>query len=782
MIPLSPAAAPRGDSRNATAKSMQRIAPFAARLIGLALACAAAGRGAAESLPNAEPYDIVVLKTGGDEGRLEVYPIELPARRVPNPPPAGAFTARTLDNPGEPLSINWAAVERIEFFEQRLLNEAARLTRRREFPLAFDHLARLDRDYPTWPGLDGAFASYLRADALARFRDRDYDHALAILHSLYDRSPDARGVRQAVDAVGGEILKAAWEANDFRAVGATLAALRDRFPKLDLKTVPSWEKRLDERAAAAIERAERALAEGDFRQARVAANEAIGLTPGAEAPTALLERIERRNPTVRIAVIQSGEGAPSVRLDTPIARRLSRLTGGVLARLDDYAPTGGVYSSALGEVLSDDSKRAVRLRLTPEAADGGRGTYLVARALLHAAEERTPELHALAERAAQVAVERPNEITVALSRPHARPEALLKGPMPESLLELAPQSWKVADASDERVVYQRVAEGRGFQVLEETRYASEQAAVDALLRGDVHVLANLPPWRVVAMRRARGVSIGEYRLPTLHCLLMSAETPLRRSREARRALCYGLSRERFVKDVLLGGEPAPGFQTLSAALPAGRSLGDPLRYGYNDGLVPRPFQPRLAALLSALGRRQLAKEAEESADNESGETAAAGDPPPLVLLHPPTPVARLACRSIEAQLDALGVEVKRVEAAEREIATDPIPHDLRYAEVRVGEPMVDAWRLFGPEGLAGDCSATLLAALEQLDRATNGKEVGDALQEAHEVLAGDLPMAPLWQTVDYYAFRTDLAGLPQETVDLYQTLNAWRYETRGGRR
>ena len=369
-----------------------------------------------------------------------------------------------------------------------------------------------------------------------------------------------------------------------------------------------------------------------------------------------------------------------------------------------------------------------------------------------------------------MAVERPNEIVIELRRAHTRPEALLKGPLPAEIAELAKPRWEIFEESDDTAFYRRVEQGRGFQLIEEIGLSTEQGAIDELLRGDLHVLANLPPWRVASMRRASNISVGEYRLPTTHCLMISPTSRLAESRDARRALCYGIARQRFVDEVLLAGEPLPGYQALSAALPAGRSLGDPLRYAYGDDLVPRPYQPRLAALLGAVARNETQEQ--EEPDGEA----------PLILAFTDSPIARVACRSIEAQLTALGLKVELRAASEEQLHAGSVKHDLRYAELTIGEPMVDAWPLVGPNGLAGDCSATLLGALQRLDASVNGKGVTDALHDAHEVLTGDLPIIPLWQTVDYYAFRTDLAGLPQETVDLYQTIDEWSVDRRGGRR
>ena len=71
--------------------------------------------------------------------------------------------------------------------------------------------------------------------------------------------------------------------------------------------------------------------------------------------------------------------------------------------------------------------------------------------------------------------------------------------------------------------------------------------------------------------------------------------PLLAKREFRRAICFGIDRKWIVERVLLGGAKLPGFDVLSGPFPTGLSLGDPIRYGYNSQIEPRPFEPRLAA-------------------------------------------------------------------------------------------------------------------------------------------------------------------------------------------
>ena len=199
------------------------------------------------------------------------------------------------------------------------------------------------------------------------------------------------------------------------------------------------------------------------------------------------------------------------------------------------------------------------------------------------------------------------------------------------------------------------------------------------------------------MSHTPGIVVGQYRLPTIHVLIPNQNNPLLALREFRRALCYGTDRAAIVKDILLAGDEAPGFVPLSGPFPAGVSLNDPAGYGYNSDLAPRPYEPRLAALLAGVARVTLAKR-DLAERKERGEEVPPADPKvepkapppdPLVLAHSADSLARIACQSLKLQLDSVGIPIKLVEIS----ADDPdVPlpaYDLLYAELCIWEPLID---------------------------------------------------------------------------------------------
>jgi ABC-type transport system substrate-binding protein len=303
------------------------------------------------------------------------------------------------------------------------------------------------------------------------------------------------------------------------------------------------------------------------------------------------------------------------------------------------------------------------------------------------------------------------------------------------------------------------------------------------VRGDVDAIDRVPPWQLEQARQASGVVLGQYALPTVHMLVPNARNRLLAMREYRRALCYGSDREGIVRDILLGGKPATGFVPLSGPFPAGIGLNDPLGYAYNSDIPPRPYEPRLAALLANVARATLAKR-ELAERKERGEEGAEPDPTveptlpppsPLVLAHPADPIARVACQALKLQLDRVGLPVKLVELS----AGDPsssLEYDLLYVEAAIWEPLVDARRLLGSNEVGGASSALMAAALDELSTSENWNDARRRLREIHRIAHFDLPVIPLWQTVNYFAHRSWLTGVGEGPLSLYQNLDAWSRE------
>jgi ABC-type transport system substrate-binding protein len=366
----------------------------------------------------------------------------------------------------------------------------------------------------------------------------------------------------------------------------------------------------------------------------------------------------------------------------------------------------------------------------------------------------------------------PNAVQLQFKRVCIRPEALLQIPPP-----IENRQFTVAEYSPEQVVFaapQGAVTRRGLRAVVEQTFADDDAAVNALLNGDIDMLDRVPPWHVERLRSVKGIRIDSYKLPTVHVLIPNTNRALLAKREFRRALCFGIDRQWIVTSVLLGGKSEAGFEVLSGPFPAGVSLSDPVRYGYNNRIAPRPYEPRLAAILSTV--------AWASVNNPTGKKEDAPtelpEMPELTVAHPIDPVARVACQSIQEQLARAGIRIKLTEFTADQLLAGNVEADLRYAELAVWEPLTDARPLLAPGGLGGDLNSPYLqTALRQLDDASNWNEVRERLANIHDIAHHELPMIPLWQTVNFFAYRESLSGVGNAPVLLYQNIDNWTPST-----
>jgi hypothetical protein len=101
-------------------------------------------------------------------------------------------------------------------------------------------------------------------------------------------------------------------------------------------------------------------------------------------------------------------------------------------------------------------------------------------------------------------------------------------------------------------------------------------------------------------------------------------------------------------------------------------------------------------------------------------------------------------------------------------------YDLLYVEVLMQDPIVDAVRLLGVDGIAGGNSPYLNLALRQLVSATGWKSAHDKLHEIHQLAADEVPVVPLWQLTEFFAYHKSLKGIGHEPVLLYQNVEQWQ--------
>lgn len=750
-------------------------------LCGLML-CGASLANAAEEdqglLIDRQPFDRVTFNAANEGAVLDLVLLDLPNRQVPDPLPAsGILELRQLDNPSVAYTVDWSAIEKVTLYEALILEEAERLANAGKSAEAFRSFKFLHDHYPNLPGLAEASERYVKREALEAFSAQRYDESLAILLSLYAINPEHRGLAEAVQSVSDRVITEYLSERDFAAARAVLELLKEGFPGLNLRNVPTWEGKFSQGAARELEAAQQAFDAKRYDEARLAVRQATDILPGVAGARELMQQIDRLAPQLVVGVSQLVTSQTPADYLSWSPSRVRRLTDPSLVEMVDFGAEGGIYRSPWVTLSSDDSGLLLDATLEPRALRQGITPEKISLYLLELSDSAGPEFQAdFAGLFESVSINGGQLVRIHWRRPHVRPEALLRLSLVDLVAgpQLEGSYQALADKTNKRQLRYELQDrsdgSRGPQTIIERVFASEDAALAALLRGDVAVLDQVPPWQLEQLRADPRVAVGTYRLPTVHVLQPNYSKPLLASREFRRALCYGIDREAILRDLVLGGEQRAGFRVLSGPLPAGLSLTDPVGYAYNQQFPPRPYEPRLASVLATVAQAALAKKTDAA---ESTEEGAKVETPSLILAYPPNPVARVCCQSIGLQLTAVGipVELKELPADTSELPPD---YDLLYAELVIREPLVDARRLFGPNGSAGSCSPSMSLALEQVDQAKNWRQARERLKDVHQVAYYDLPVIPLWQTIDSFAYRKNLQGIGATPVTLYQNVADWR--------
>ncbi len=725
---------------------------------------------AAERLLDGDPYDLVTLTPAGGGVVIKVFPLDLPKRLAPTSiPTRGQIRVTLVDRPESLYLLAWSDVARVQTFEQLLLEEAVRLVDERQFDGAFDNLEYVHRSAPDTPGLAAVLERFLLENAAAEFSAGRPDAALGMLLELAARAPKDPNLPRALDTVADRIIDQYVASGQFPAARAILNLVAQRTPDQELTLETRWPARLQALADERLAQARAQWRGGNFLQARVALREAVDIWPGAAGAVELAGQIQRDGQLVVVGVTGKSLGQMSNRLSDWNGRRVERLLGRRLVELTGYSAQGATYRYPFGEVTHDPTGRTWTIQLQPRSApsQAGAGDWLHGydiTPLFISAELRPPIEH--------IEVHDVYTVELEMSHPTLAAESFLQ-PLVRSPLaapyaaageqpgeKTSPVTFKAGD---------QYTLGRPPKLLVEAPMQDNDRAVQSLVAGEIDVLDRVAPWNVRRLKSDSTVVVSRYALPTVHAILPISDHPLLRSREFRRALVYGIPRRRIVEEVLWPADERQGAAVVSGPFTRGEELNDPLAYAYDTLIEPRPYDPRLAAGLVAVARSAAA--AALSADDDAPTLNQLGQP--LVLGYPADPVVRELCRIIKQQLASLGVEISLVEI---DAATPPSELqgiDLVYLELAMWEPVRNIQELLGAGGLAPRSGARLPAELVHLAGAGSWTEIRERLLAIHRIVHDDLPMIPLWQTTNYFAYRRGLAGIGERPLVLYQDVEDW---------
>ncbi len=728
-----------------------------------------------------EPHDLLFFREESGGGWVKTVLLDFPGRKPPANP-SGQLKFQIIGLEGKDFIVSWADIARVDLWEVRLEREARARITNGEFVTAFPYLSILLRDFPQREGLRELRCEFLWNDAVARAKDGQITPTLAMLEELREFAPEYRStaVIGAIDRITDRLMTDLIKSGELDLAQQVFARLEQEYRGDRLKAITKWNAEFLKMAQAKQDQAIAALEEKDYRAARLLARESIYLKPTIEGGKQLIRKVDSIYPLVRVGVLQTATVLEPTRLDNWGARRSGRLIYRTLFEMEGAGPEGGEYDFIFGDVESSPDRMHFELNLDtaklPEPLNQVRGQFL-ADVMADRARESSPTYFApWAAAVRTVGMNGPKQVSFNLRRPNVLPTSLLQVPVDGSWFggEIGSPTGQYRRDSIEEDQVRYVLSGEPItptqpREIVEVRCESAAEGVNLLLQGEIDVLDQLFPADAVRLRKNNRVKVFNYPLPTVHMLVPCSDHPYLAQRTFRRALVYGTNREDILKGELLEGLDAAGCRVLSGPFPAGTKPNDPLGYAYDLDLKARPYEPPLARLLLAMSANQMKAVAERNQEEVPELT-------PIRIALPADNMSRVACEAIKSQWELLGLSVQLVELPIGSTFPnrDEDVADLVYVSAAVWEPVIDARRVLGPEGIAASTDQLVGLGLRRIEEARNWRDVRTGLLDLHAIAHHELPVIPLWQMVDSYAYRRELVGVGSDIVSLYQNAGKWR--------
>lgn len=732
-------------------------------------------------LLQSEPYDLIRIKPEAKGGWARVLPLPFPGRKVPARP-SGTLEVQVVGIPVKKFEINWKDIESIELWEARLERETRERIAAGDFDGAYPFMAVMMRDLGMTSTVRELRCDYLLRDAASHYTKQEWRETLAILEELRRFAPDykASTVLAKISEITDTLMQTMLESGELETAQRLLSRISSDYKPNEIESITKWNERFlvmarEKRAEAIVARDRK-----DFRSARKLARDSLHIYPDVPGGKELVKEIDTLYPLIRVGVLQTATTLNPTRIDNWPARRAGGLVYRSLFEMRGAGPEGGEFDFIFGSTEQSDDRMLFDLLFEPEKVEPPLDivdAYQVADALTARAQRSSPLYDpAWASAVSTISVTSPRSIECMLRRPHVLPASLLQVFVDGRWISDDPETPTGAYKRDvreqdlTRYVLTQVKPEFPAQPREivEVDIPSSSDSVSALLRGDVDVVDRLFPADAERLKASRKVRVAQYPLPSVHMLIPCSDHPYLAERTFRRALMYAINRADILNGELLENREVAGCRVISGPFPAGFEQDDPLGYAYNEDVAVRPYQPRLAKLLMEMNHKQMEEEAKRKKETVP-------EMQPIRLAVPADNVAAIAAEAIKTQLELLEVfDVEIVELPPGESMPAEGTADLVYVAASVWEPSIDARRVLGPDGLA-KCDDQLVGlGLRRLESARNWREVTQRLHDLHHTCNHELPILPLWQLVDSYAYRVEIGGIGKDIVSLYQNVRRWR--------
>lgn len=688
---------------------------------------------------------------------------------------AESFVIRTMDGDIRDFRLKYANVKKVEYYEDLLIAESDRYIKAHDFIRAFERLLYVQKRAPNWPGLNDKVNKLLLVEGETAVLEADSERGLRLLRELYGRKKDYPGLANALASAYGSRISKAFDlgANaQARRVLHDLEVLAPDHPLIKIST-----ERFINKAIAYAVKADKETGVEKLDDL----TEALKIWPRLEGASDKYKAAFAAEPTLSVGVID---------LPKPLTPWVKSNSGKRAARL--------VYLPVLADMSEESSANPLTTQLAAKFIKGELGLRIlidlrqgvpwsdlsrevssidVSRSLIDRADPRSPGFDArwadLLDR-----VETPVEtrVEVQLTRAVLNPEAWFLNPIGpahadrDGLVPIqgkgrrsignGPFKVESVEAAKATFLASGTVPNLKIHRLIEVRYPDAKSTIAALLRGDITMVEHVSADRVSSLRQTPEIQVSSYARPSLHRIAIDGRNPTLRNRTLRRALAVAIDRKSLLEETILkhsiDGTSSP-------------SDGPFAKGSYADAPDVKPigYDPLLARMLVAASKRELG-----------------GVPLKLKFEYPAHPDAQACIPKLLEMFKLAGLEIEPVERPEAELELElrsGRKFDLAYRINRCVEPANEAGVLISPAfdsapgtaPLGAVASARILQLLLELDRSENPPEARGILLQIDRESRDELPIIPLWQLEDHYAWRSRLKGPAESTEYLYENIANW---------
>jgi peptide/nickel transport system substrate-binding protein len=749
---------------------------------------------------------VKLMEVGRDSGAAEEKEPELNSAAAESVDEITIHVLAGLDGDLRDYKVKRANIKKIEYFEDLLLQEADRLVLARDFARAFECCLRVQARSPIWTHLGEHVNSVLFAEGSNALLEGDGERGLRLLRELLARKPDYPGLLdQLGNAYGKQIERAL--AQGFFASGRRVLH--------DLEEIAPGHLMARAMRGRFIARARERLREAESARGTARLDgleEAFRIWPSIAGAADAYRSAFAETPTLDVGVTDVPFPLGPWIHSPADSRVVPLLYRPILARDDPDARQGKGPPQLAAVLETSDLGRRMLIRIRPGFvwSDGSRSASAidVAHALIDRSDPHSPNFEArwadLLDR-----VETPDDgrIELRLNYTPLRAGGWLLGPVgpahagidgriatstrerilitngpfqctvaTEQAVELRPSDRMAAtppfpsaaqaaapSASSAAQAAATPAPGAGrprIRRVREFRFAKGQTALAALLRGDVALVDHVPPDQVGRLAEASEIQVGRYAEPVVHVIALDGRNPALRSRALRRGLSYAIDRVGLLEGTVLKRPISDADAPADGPFAKGS-------YADAAGVKPLVFDALLARMLVAAARRELG-----------------GAPIALKLEYPALPESRVVAQKLADAFRLAGVEVTTFELTQSRLETELRAgrrFDLAYRVIRIEEPVLDAGPALCPgydappeaDSLASAASPRILQLLLELEHAADWPTARGLAAQLDREAKDELPVIPLWQLVDHFAWRTRLKGPEMVTDSLYAGLSTW---------